>query len=480
MNKVERVLDFFEKINAVPRKSRNPGPITDYLIQWAEEAGFPVKKDRAFNLLISVPPSKGYENAPVVILQGHSDMVCEKTPGSDHDFSKDPVKCITEGEWMRGDDTSLGADNGIALALAMDIATDPDVKHPPLEILITADEEIGLIGANALEPDFLTGRILINLDSEDEGVFTIGCAGGADCKITIPVEKADVPAGFRSFQLTVGGLLGGHSGMDIALNRGNALKMLGRILAALSEKTDLRLLSLEGGSGASNAICRDASAVFMIPPSQMDACRQIADEWITVLREEIKTTEPDVEITLAEAASSDKSLTPQIRDRILQVLRLIPHGVEKFSSDIENLVETSSNLAWMSLKEDSLKILTSQRSSVMSELKDMNLRMDDLAKLAGGECVTLNKYPSWQPDMDSVLLKKSADLYRKLTGKEPVIEAIHAGLECGIIGAKYPGMDMISIGPTIKHPHTPEERLHVASLEPFRDFLVALLGEMKG
>ncbi len=480
MSKIDNVLRFFEKINEIPRKSRNTGPITQFLMQWAREQGFEAEKDETANVLIRVPASPGYENSPVVILQGHSDMVCEKTPDSDHDFSRDPVKCLIEGEWMRGDNTSLGADNGIALALAMDIATDPLVKHPPLEILVTSDEEIGLIGANNLKEGFLSGKILINMDSEDEGVFTIGCAGGADSKIAIPLSLEKVPGDYSFYRITIGGLLGGHSGMDIALNRGNALKMAGRILSDLSLQTDLRLVSLNGGSGASNAICRDASTVIAFPQGEGEKIRALVEQWASVLKDEIKTTEPDLTVSLKEAAAQDSSLDAASRNMVLQVLRLIPHGIEKFSSDIENLVETSSNLAWMSIEKESLHILTSQRSSVMSELRDMNLRMEDLAALAGGSCETLNKYPSWQPDMDSPLLKKSADLYRTLMGREPVIEAIHAGLECGLIGDKYPGMDMISIGPTIKHPHTPEERLHVASLEPFRDFLAALLGELKG
>ena len=220
--------------------------------------------------------------------------------------------------------------------------------------------------------------------------------------------------------------------------------------------------------------------MIAIPEGEGEKSRILVEQWASVLSDEIKTTEPDLTVSLTDADPQESALDTASRNTLLQVLRLIPHGIEKFSSDIENLVETSSNLAWMSIKGETLHILTSQRSSVMSELKDMNLRMEELAALAGGTCETLNKYPSWQPDMDSLLLKKSADLYRKLMGREPVIEAIHAGLECGLIGDKYPGMDMISIGPTIKHPHTPEERLHVASLEPFRDFLVALLEELKG
>jgi dipeptidase D len=479
MSKIDRILKFFEGINTIPRKSENREPITRYLTEWAEGEGFSVRRDGWDNLVMTVPASKGYEKAPIVILQGHSDMVCEKTPESDHDFTKDAVKCIIEGEWMRGDNTSLGADNGIALALAMDIATDPEAVHPPLEILVTSDEEVGLIGANKLEKGFLKGRILLNLDSEDEGIFTIGCAGGADSKIALPIDKEAVPSGGVFRKLTIGGLLGGHSGMDIHLNRGNALKMAGRILSEIAEKYQMRLVSLSGGSGAPNAICRDAQAVFAVPASDAAACASLVEEWAAFLKNEIKSTEPDLRISLEEAGTASSCLKDSSCRTLLRLIRVIPHGIDKMSSDIKDLVETSSNLAWMEIQEKEARILASQRSSVMSELAEINQAMVDAALLAGGSCETVNKYPSWEPNIDSPLLQRCKKVYQDLMDKEPVIEAIHAGLECGVIGDKYPGMDMISIGPTLIHPHTPEERLYLPSLEPFRDFLVALLKTFK-
>ncbi|OQY35295.1 MAG: hypothetical protein B6241_02040 [Spirochaetaceae bacterium 4572_59] len=480
MSRTDNILRFFEGINRIPRKSGNREPICRYLTDWAHNQGFSLHRDGTDNLVIKVPGSAGYEKAPIVVLQGHSDMVCEKTPDSDHDFTKDAVKCLVEGDWMRGDNTTLGADNGIALALAMDIATDSFLAHPPLEILLTSDEEIGLIGANNLEEGFIEGKILLNLDSEDEGIFTIGCAGGADSIFSIPLKKERLPSGMAYFKLTIGGLLGGHSGMDISLNHGNALKMAGRILASLCEKTELKLISLSGGSGASNAICRDAEAVFALASTEVAVCHTLVAEWREVLLSELKSSDPGLTVVLEDEKEGEGScLTDPSRNILLRTLRLIPHGVEKVSSDIEDLVETSSNLAWMEVRKDSAHFLTSQRSSVMSELQDMNLRMADLAAMAGGECETVNKYPSWQPDMSSPLLQRCKEIYTELMKKEPIVEAIHAGLECGLIGDTYPGMDMISIGPTIKHPHTPEERLYLPSLEPFRDFLVALLASFK-
>jgi dipeptidase D len=476
MNSTERILSFFEEINKVPRKSGNRGPITDWLQAWGREKGYETDRDEMDNLVIRVPGTPGYEKAPVVVLQGHSDMVCEKTPESDHDFTKDPVRLVHEGDWLRGDDTTLGADNGIAIALAMELATADDAEHPPLEILVTSDEEIGLVGANALKPGFVKGRILLNLDSEDEGIFTIGCAGGADSRFSVPVVSHDTPKS-RSYRLTVGGLKGGHSGMDINDNLGNALKMIQRVLSDVSGDESFLLASLNAGSGASNAICRDARADFVI--SEHFDIQAVVSDWAAKLKGEYSVTEEDLYLNLKEIEAPLRVLDAASTRKILQVVRLIPHGVSRMSDAIEDLVQTSSNLAWTEISPEGASFLTSQRSAVMSELRDMNLRMEDLALLAGGSCDTLNKYPSWEPNTESALLKKSLDVYRAVTGKEPVVEAIHAGLECGLIGDTYAGMDMISIGPTIKHPHTPEERLYVPSLEPFREFLAALLKSFK-
>jgi dipeptidase D len=404
-------------------------------------------------------------------------MVCEKLPESDHNFETDPIVLVREGDWIRGDKTTLGADNGIALALVMDLVTDEEAVHPPLEILITSDEEIGLVGANHLEEGFVEGKILINLDSEDEGIFTIGCAGGADSRMKIPLDSEDAGSGLKAYTLSVGGLKGGHSGMDINLNLGNALKMAERVLTSLVSFESFRLAELKGGSGASNAICRDAVAHFTLS-ADVDV-QSIVSEWEQIFINESGTVEKGLSLKLEDGPDVTRVLTKEAGQMILRIIRLIPHGVEKVSSVIDGLVETSSNLAWASISSEQADFLTSQRSAVMSELKDMNEKMLALSELAGGTCDTLNKYPSWKPNPESELLKKSVDVYKKVTGKEPVVEAIHAGLECGLIGDAFSGMDMISIGPTIKHPHTPEERLYVPSLEPFRFFMVELLKSFK-
>ena len=474
MNHSDRIISFLEEINKTPRKSGNRGPITAYLRGWAEGRGYAVKQDGMDNLLISVPATPGYEKAPVVVLQGHSDMVCEKVPGSTHDFSKDPVKLVRDGDWVRGDGTTIGADNGIAIAMAMELVSSEDAEHPPLELLITSDEEIGLIGANNLEEGFVSGKILINLDSEDEGVFTIGCAGGADSKMTVPVASAK--AGSAPFyKLIVGGLKGGHSGMEIDKNYGNALKIIERVLSDLSSLKGFSLASIGGGSGAPNAICRDAAALF----SADGDIQPVLADWAARIKDECGTVEEDFFLTAEEAETPTEVLDGPSAKMILQVIRILPHGVEKMSSDIEGLVETSSNVAWVDISPRKADLLSSQRSAVMSELQEINERMAAVIELAGGKCDTVNKYPSWKPNPSSPLLERCRSIYTECCGKEPVVEAIHAGLECGLIGDRYPGMDMISMGPSMEGVHTPEEKLYVPSLEPTRRFLVALLKSYK-
>ncbi len=477
MNHTESILSYLEQINRVPRKSGNSGPITDWLEKWGKERGYESRRDSWNNLVIKIPGTKGYEKAPIIILQGHSDMVCEKNPETVHDFSKDPVKLVRKGDWVRGDGTTLGADNGIALALVMDIVSAEDAEHPPLEFLITSDEEIGLIGANNIGRDFLEGRILVNLDSEEEGIFTIGCAGGEDCHIGLEAASRQVPSGSRAYTLTVGGLKGGHSGSDINKNLGNAIKMVQRVLSDLSKDELFFIASISGGSGATNAICRNAKADFVV--SENCDIQNIISDWAAWFKDELGAVEEDLFVDIQERSAPAAVLDRASGLKVLQLLHIIPHGVDKMSTRMPGQVNTSSNLAWVSVSPEKVEIFTSQRSSIISELEELTLRVTDAALLAGGTSESLKKYPPWAPNPSSPLLDKCMALYKDVSGKEPVVETIHAGLECGLIGAKYPGMDMISIGPTIQSPHTPEERLYVPSLAPFRDFLDALLKSFK-
>ncbi len=472
MTESGEILRYFEQISQVPRGSGNHQGILQFLGDWAKGEGFSYEIDPHHNMVIRIPPSPGYEGAPLLVLQGHWDMVCEKTPGSSHDFRKDPLKLVQKGEWLYGDNTTLGADNGIALALAMDMATSEDVVHPGLEILITADEEVGLMGANELAKDFVKGRILINLDSEDEGVFTVGCAGGGESPLSVPVGGEAADRGQTFYKLTVGGLLGGHSGVDIAKNRENAIKMVERVLRSLQERDPaFRLASLQGGSGSHNAICRDAQALFCTAGDPEAEVKR----WEATFKEEAGAVEKSLFVSLEKGLPPEQVLTKDSTKQMLDFIKVFPHGIAKMSSEIPGMVELSSNFAWTKVEPQGAHFLSSQRSALMSGLTDLNQRLEALASLVGGTCETKNNYPSWKPNLSSPLLEKAKEIYTGVLGREPRVEAIHAGLECGIIGAKYEGMDMISIGPTIESPHTPQERLFLPSLGPFRLFLVELL-----
>lgn len=472
----QKVMDWFGEIAKIPRCSKKEEKIRAWLMDWAKENSFDAKEDAAGNIVIKVPATKGYEKAPILVLQGHCDMVCEKTPDSTHDFDNDPIELVYEGEWLTANKTTLGADNGIAIALAMAMALDENVEHPPLEILITVDEETGLTGANALEPGFIDGKVLLNIDSEDEGVFTVGCAGGIDSDMTIPVSFEPMPAGNEVMTLTVGGLKGGHSGVDIHEQRGNAIKVLVRTINAIANRTKLRIIDIKGGS-AHNAIPRDASAILAVESGE--EARKTVEEFLVVINSELNKIEPNLSIEIKAGGSGDKVFTDDAQNRTMKALYGLPHGIDSYSYVIEGLVETSNNLATVKIEDGNLRILSSQRSSLVSRLEALTKQINSVAELAGGSAHSGDGYPPWEANWDSQLLKKCVEVYKKKFGKEPVVEVIHAGLECGIIGSKYEGMDMISLGPTIKNPHSPDEKLKVTDLDKIWDFMAELFKTYK-
>lgn len=478
--KTNEILKWFEQITKIPRCSKQEEKICAWLLSWAKEHHLETKKDKVGNLLIKVPASPGYENAPITVLQGHMDMVCEKTPDSNHDFSKDPIKLVYEGDWLTADKTTLGADNGIAIAMAMTAALAKDMAHPPLELLFTVDEETGLTGANALAPGFVKGKILINLDSEDEGVFTVGCAGGMNTYSTVPVELDNIPSNYVQHKLVAGGMRGGHSGVDIKQERANAIKVIARVFQAIKKAADLRIADIQGGR-AHNAIPRDCEAVVFFPKNDWEKARKIVAEIEKTLKSEFKNTDPELKVTIAESKDGKftKVMTAKATQRLIDYIFAVPHGVDAMSTDIKGLVETSNNLANIKLENGNVKVLTSQRSSIISRLHALSSRIEAVARLANGEANSGDGYPPWPPKMDSALLDKSKKLYQKMYGKEPIVEVIHAGLECGIIGDKNPGMDMISIGPDLKNPHSPDEKIKISAIGKVWDFLAELLKEMK-
>ncbi len=471
---VKRVLDIFRDINRVPRKSKHEEKISEWLVKWAEDHGLESKRDELLNVLIKVPASKGMENKPVIVIQGHMDMVCEKTPDSQHDFSKDAIKNIIEGDWLKADKTTLGADNGIALAMALAIAENDKIKHPALELLFTVDEETGLTGASGLESDFISGKVLLNLDSEDEGVFTVGCAGGRDTHINLPLKNISVSEGYSFVKISVGGLKGGHSGVEINQLRGNANKILARVLHYLNKDINFGISELKGGS-AHNAIPRDAYAVIALPCCNASIIDTAINGYHEILKKEYEKVEPMLILKSELVEKHEKMSDAESTSKIVALMLAMPHGVAAMSADVPGLVETSNNFATAEVKDDNFAVMSSQRSSVMSRLDTITSKVESVGYLAGAEVKSGNGYPSWEPNMDSELLKKCVSVYEDIFDREPVVEIIHAGLECGIIGSKIEGMDMISYGPTIKNPHSPDEKMSISSLEKVWDFTVELL-----
>lgn len=473
---VQKILDIFEKISAVPRKSGNEEKIRQHLIDWAKAHKLLYITDKVGNLIVKVPASKGMEKKKPVVLQGHLDMVCEKTPDSSHDFSKDPIKFVFDGEWLKADKTTLGADNGIAVAIAMAICEDSSAKHPPLELLFTVEEETGLTGAKGLEPGIITGKKLINIDSEDEGVFTVGCAGGRDTHIELELIYEEVPSDYRAVLVKAGNMTGGHSGVNIHEERANAIRVLTRTLMQIRNFCDLRLVCITGGT-AHNAIPRDAEATFFIPAEAVDQVEEMVRQSEKVFKAEFNNTDPNLSLTLKQIPLpiDRRGMMSFLTLKVLDLLLAVPHGIAARSTDMPLLVETSSNQAKVFVDNGKLHILTSQRSSVMSRLDAHTCRIESIARLSGARVFSGNGYPSWQPNFNSALLKTCREVYQKLFNQEPKVEAIHAGLECGLIGNVHPGMEMISIGPTIKNPHSPDEKIYLPSIERIWQFLKALL-----
>jgi dipeptidase D len=475
--KIKSILDYFEQINAIPRCSKNEEQIGLWLKQWAETKQLAIKVDAAGNLLVKVPPTPGYENAPVIVIQGHMDMVCEKTPDSTHDFSNDPIKNIIDGDWLRAENTTLGADNGIAVALAMALANDESIAHPPLELLFTVDEETGLNGAKELEPGFIEGRVLLNVDSETEGVFTVGCAGGRHTHIFRKLTVTDLAEESQFFNLNISGLHGGHSGIDIIKQRASANKILARALHQLTIACDIQLVSIKGGT-AHNAIARDADAVFACASEN---CGDLA-RWVSEFERTVQTDYGSIEsnlvikLTAVESAAHKKTALSVAETRhVINLLQSLPHGVMGMSAVFTDLVETSNNLATVEIKDDTLQILTSQRSLTGSRLDEITNSIRATAAIAGTEIRCDSEYPPWTPNMQSALLELCRKIYKQVFDKEAKVKSVHAGLECAIIGNKYEGMDMISFGPDLRDPHSPNEGLYIPSLGKVWQFMVALL-----
>ncbi|MBN2614395.1 MAG: aminoacyl-histidine dipeptidase [Bacteroidales bacterium] len=470
----EKLWYFFKEILAIPRPSKKEGKIIDYLIRFAEERNLEVVKDEIGNVLIRKPATQGMENRKSVVLQSHVDMVCEKNSDKVHDFDNDPIETTVEDGWVKANGTTLGADDGIGVATQLAILDSETIEHGPLEALFTIDEETGLTGAFGLQPGFLQSELLLNLDSEDEGQLFIGCAGGQDTLAWLPYSKNSVPAGTKAVKLMISGLVGGHSGDDINKGRGNANKFLSRFL--WETKNDFQLsLNLFDGGNLRNALAREAFAVVTVPENKLDLFELEVKKYEAIFQKEFHKTESNLQFTIAEAEMPEFVVADEEFENLVNALYACPHGVIAMSQDIENFVETSTNLASVKFEEKEIVITTSQRSSVETEKDDTTNMVTSVFRLAGGRTKTSDGYPGWTPNPDSEISALTAKTYQKLFSVQPEVLAIHAGLECGLIGAKYPKMDMISFGPTIKGAHSPDERLEIASVEKFWDLTLDVL-----
>ena len=471
------VWQHFDAIRQVPRPSKHEEKIRAHVRAWAEARGFSVKEDAAGNIVVKVPATPGHENAPTVVLQGHLDMVAEKNADVSFDFFNDPIQVRIVGDYVYATGTTLGADNGIGVAAAMAVAEDPEAVHGPLELLFTVDEETGLTGAMKLDPTLLSGRTLLNLDTEEDGAFYIGCAGGADAHAVFTVALEPLPPGHAALAVRVRGLRGGHSGVDIHENRGNALKFLARLLAAGRKVSpELRIASIGGGS-KHNAIPREADAVITVPASQLEAVKQAIFEMAGVLREEFGEVDPGQKVEVEETTTAQVFAAAD-GNRLLDALLACPHGVLAMSRAVPGLVETSNNLAVVTTEGNRVKVVTSSRSSVMPSLRATLQQVEACFRLAGAAVEVHDGYPGWKPNPNSKVLQLAKEVFRREFGRGPEVKAIHAGLECGLIGEKFPGMDMLSLGPQIESPHSPDERVKISTVASFYRLLKAILREM--
>ena len=465
----------FSKICSIPHPSKHEAKILAYLLDWAKQKNITVKQDETGNLIFSKPATKGMENRKGVILQGHIDMVPQKNSDKVHDFTKDPIETVIGNDgWVRANGTTLGADNGIGCAAAMAVLESTDIEHGPIEVLVTVDEETGMTGAFGLKPNMFKGEILMNLDSEDEGELYVGCAGGLDATLEVDYKEVAVPGGMKAFKIAVTGLKGGHSGMDIILGRGNANKIIIRLLKKLIRDYGIRIASIDGGS-LRNAIPREAFATVVVSQEKTDAFKASVKAFTSIIQNEFSCTEPNLTIEVVDTDMPSVIMGSECQETIINVVYALPNGVMRMSDSMEGLVETSTNLAIVKSEKGTVKIMCLLRSSVDSAKEAVGEKMTAIAELAKARITLSGAYPGWKPNMESPILKTMQKTYHDLYGKTPEIKAIHAGLECGLLGGVYPHWDMISFGPTIRNPHSPDERVNIESVGKFWNFLLATL-----
>ena len=469
------VFEQFAKINQIPRPSKHEEKMIEYLKSFGESHGLETEVDETGNVIIRNPATKGFENKETVILQSHMDMVCEKLVDIAFDFNKDAIQTYVDGEWLKAKGTTLGADDGIGCAIELAILDSDDIEHGPIECVFTRDEETGLTGAEGMKPGFMKGNMLINLDSEDEGQIFVSCAGGRNTTATFRFQKEEAPAGWFFMKGSLKGLVGGHSGDDINKKRANALKVIARYLYKVQEKLGLRLASFDAGK-LHNAIPRDGVIVFAVPTEFKEQARAEWNIFVTEVEEEFHITEQNMQFAL-ESTEAVPVMPLEVSTRLVQALQAVDNGVFAMCQDeaIAWLVETSSNVASVETCDDKVVVVASQRSNVMSALDNQAATIKAVFQLAGAEVEQGDGYPAWKMNPDSKLTALAVEAYEKLFGKEPKVLGIHAGLECGLFSEKYPNLDMVSFGPTLRGVHSPDERLHIPTVQMVWDHLMEIL-----
>lgn len=464
----------FYSLTRIPRPSKKEGKAIEFIYEFGKKLGLETIKDEVGNVIIRKPATPGMENRKGIILQAHIDMVPQKNADKVHDFEKDPIETRVIDGWVWANGTTLGADNGLGVAVAMSILEDKTLKHGPIEALITMDEETGMTGARALKSGILKGDILINLDSETEGELYVGCAGGLDVTAELPYSTVPVPAGMKAFTLAVTGLKGGHSGMDIVLYRANANKVLVRVLLPMLKEMGVKVSSIEGGS-LRNAIPREAFAEILVPAGEVAAAEELVKKVCAQVRSEYSVTDPEANVELRPSTAAAEVIEETALLKMVRAAYACPNGVARMSDSMPGLVETSNNMAIFRTEDGKLVVKTLMRSSVDTAKDDYAQSLVAVFELAGASVELTGGYPGWKPDMDSPILKKMKEVYSRLYGKEPAVMAIHAGLECGILGGAYPNWDMVSCGPNILAPHSPDERTEITSVEKWWNFVLEVI-----
>jgi dipeptidase D len=464
----------FYNLTQVPRPSKKEEAVTAMVMAFARQHSLACERDEVGNVIIRKAATPGFEKRVGVVLQAHLDMVPQKNSNKQHDFEKDPIETRIIDGWVAANDTTLGADNGIGVAAILAVLASKEVQHGPIEALFTIDEETGMTGANGLKAGVLNGDILINTDSEDEGELYVGCAGGTNVSCTFYYEQVSIPMGDKAFKVSLTGLKGGHSGVDINLGRGNANKLLFRFIKSVVVELGVRLASVDGGS-LRNAIPREAFAVVTVPPDSVEDFKEYIQDFNEIFLNELKGVDEGLKLAAEETALPEYLIDEMTQDDLINAIQGCPNGVIRMSAAMPGLVETSTNLAIVKSNDKTIEVLSLLRSSVETAKEDLESTFESIFRLAGAEVLIHGQYPGWNPNMQSPILKTMQGVYRDLYGKTPEIKAIHAGLECGILGSAYPKWDMISFGPTIRFPHSPDEKVNIESVQRFWAFLVATL-----